>query len=456
MDNIKTIIEQQNAFFLSGKTKDISYRINQLKLLKNAIKSNEQEILLAMKKDLNKAFFEGYVSEIGMVLDEINSAIKNLPIWARAKKVKTPILHFLSSSKQYMEPYGVALIISPWNYPFQLTMAPLIGAISAGNCAVVKPSAYSSNTSDIIERIIKQIYDEKYVCVIKGGRKENQELLNEKFDYIFFTGSVAVGKIVMEAASKYLTPVSLELGGKSPCIVDETANVDLSAKRIVWGKFLNAGQTCVAPDYLLVHKNIKKDLIEKMKKYIQEFYGTSPHNNPEYPKIINEKHFNRLNNLILNSEVIFGGKSNVETCQISPTLLDNVNWDSLIMQEEIFGPLLPVLEYDDLNHIIIEINNHPKPLALYYFTQNNKNKEYIINNISYGGGCINDTIVHLANPNMPFGGVGESGIGGYHGKASFDTFSHKKSVLEKSNLIDIPLRYPPYKNKFNLIKLIMK
>ncbi len=456
MNNMNEAVRKQRLFFEKGITKEIDYRIKSLKLLKQAISNHETEILEALKRDLNKAPFEAYATEIGLVLEELEYIIKHLRNWAKPRKVKTPITHFLSASYQYSEPYGIVLIMSPWNYPFQLTIAPLIGAMAAGNCTIVKPSEYSSHTAEIIERLISENFDESYITVVRGGREANKTLLDEKFDYIFFTGSVSVGKVVMESASKHLTPVSLELGGKSPCIVDETANLDMAAKRIVWGKYLNAGQTCVAPDYLVVHKNVKNELITKMSKYIEEFYGPDPLNNPDYPKIINDKHFNRLLGLIQNETIVVGGQYNDLTHRIAPTVLDNVTWDRPIMQEEIFGPLLPVLEFESLNDVIGIVNHHPKPLALYFFTQDKKREQYVINNTSFGGGCINDTIVHLATSYMPFGGVGDSGMGGYHGKASFETFSHPKSILKKSTLFDIPLRYPPYKNKLKLLKFIMR
>lgn len=456
MYNIKEIIEKQRLFFEEGRTKDIDFRIEKLKMLRRVIIENEQEIMEALRKDLNKADFESYETEVGLVLEEIKYTIRHLPNWAGRKRVKTPLTHFLSRSYMYSEPYGITLIMSPWNYPFQLTIAPLIGAIAAGNCSIIKPSEYSYHTSAVIDKLISENFDECYIAVVKGGREVNKTLLEEKFDYIFFTGSVPVGKIVMEAASKHLTPVTLELGGKSPCIVDETANIDLAAKRIVWGKFLNAGQTCVAPDYLMVQSSVKDKLIHKMKEYITEFYGESPCNNVDYPKIINDKHFNRLLGLLRNENIIFGGECNDKTNQISPTILDNVTWDNAIMQEEIFGPILPVLEFESLGEVISVVNKHPKPLALYLFTNDNEREKNVIKNISFGGGCINDTIVHLATSYMPFGGVGDSGMGGYHGKASFDTFSHKKSILKKSNWLDVPLRYPPYKEHLKLLKRIMR
>jgi len=456
MCDIKGVIERQREFFNGGKTKDIGFRIDKLKILRKVIIENEKEIMEALKKDLNKSPFESYETEIGLVLEEIKFTIKHLSDWAKPKKVKTPMTQFLSASYVYSEPYGVILIMSPWNYPFQLAIAPLIGSIAAGNCSIIKPSEYSPHTSTMIDKLIKENFDESYITIVRGGREANKTLLDEKFDYIFFTGSVPVGKIVMEAASKHLTPVTLELGGKSPCIVDDTANIDLAAKRIVWGKLLNAGQTCVAPDYLLVQSRVKNELISKMQKYITQFYGVSICSNFDYPKIINEKHFNRLLNLMRSGNVVFGGEYNDKTYHIAPTIIEGVTWQSPIMQEEIFGPLLPVIEFENLSEAVSEVNKHPKPLALYLFTNDMVKERYVINNTSFGGGCINDTIVHLATPYMSFGGVGDSGMGGYHGKTSFDTFSNKKSILKKSNIIDIPLRYAPYKNKLKLLKKIMK
>lgn len=389
-------------------------------------------------------------------MQELNYTIKHLGKWTKGERVKTPIAQFISRSKIYSEPYGLTLIISPWNYPFQLIVGPLIGAIAAGNCAVLKPSPYSVNTTNLMAKIIKETFDEEYIALVQGGREVNQKLLDEKFDYIFFTGGTTVGKVVMEAASKHLTPVTLELGGKSPCIIDETADIDLAAKRIVWGKLINAGQTCVTPDYLLVHKSVKKELIDSMKKYISQFYGDKPLDNPDYPKIINKKHFNRLIELMDHEEIIFGGKYSEATNQIEPTIFDNVTWENKIMEEEIFGPFIPILKFEDFNSIITGINKKPKPLSLYLFTTNKEREEKVINEISFGGGCINDTVVHLATSYMPFGGVGNSGMGSYHGKWSFDSFSHKKSILKKSNLLDLPFRYPPFKNGLDFVKKIMK
>ncbi|AGA68209.1 NAD-dependent aldehyde dehydrogenase [Desulfitobacterium dichloroeliminans LMG P-21439] len=456
MSDFKEMILQQRRYFEEGETKDLNFRMEKLKTLRKVIIDNEEEIREALRKDLNKTPFEAYATEIGIVLEELSYTFKHLPKWVKRKRVRTPITQFLATSFTYPEPHGITLIMSPWNYPFQLAMAPLIGAIAAGNCSVIKPSEYSFNTSVVIEKLIKENFKEEFITVVRGGREANKTLLDEKFDHIFFTGSVAVGKTVMEAASKHLTPVTLELGGKSPCIVDETANIDLAAKRIIWGKLLNSGQTCVAPDYLLVHSSIKSKLIDKMKEYVVEFYGENPSKNEDYPKIINEKHFKRLQSLILGEEIVFGGQFNEETRQISPTIVHNVTWDSPVMVEEIFGPILPVLEFEHLSEVISQINKHPKPLALYFFTTIKEREEQILRDISFGGGCINDTIVHLATSYMPFGGVGESGMGGYHGKASFDTFSHQKSIMKRSNLLDIPFRYPPFKNKLSLVKKVMR
>jgi aldehyde dehydrogenase (NAD+) len=344
----------------------------------------------------------------------------------------------------YAEPYGVALIMSPWNYPFMLTLVPIAAAVAAGNCCVVKPSAYSPATSALIARMVSDVFEPGHVTVVEGGRQENEALLYEKYDYVFFTGSTTVGRTVMQAAARSLTPVTLELGGKSPCVVDETANLRLAARRIAWGKFVNAGQTCVAPDYVLVHVSVKDKFIAELKRAVVKMYGQSPYTNTDYPKIINEKHFLRLNNLMKGGQIVHGGGSSANTMQIEPTILDNVSWDAPVMGEEIFGPVLPVLTYGRPDEAVAKINERPKPLAFYLFTKNKDAERYFMKRVSFGGGCINDTVVHLSVPSMPFGGVGDSGMGSYHGKAGFDTFTHYKSVLSKSKLIDIPLRYPPY------------
>ena len=456
MISTKELVNNQRAYFYKGETKDIGFRIEKLKVLRKAIMDNEEAILEALKNDLGKVAFEAYETEVGIVLDEIRFTIKNLAKWAKPRRVKTPMMHFLSTSYTYWEPHGVTLIMSPWNYPFQLAMAPLIGSIAGGNCSVIKPSEYSANTSAIICKIIRENFNEEYVAVMEGGRKENSALLEQKFDYIFFTGSVAVGKIVMESAARHLTPVTLELGGKSPCIVDKDANIDIAARRIVWGKFLNAGQTCVAPDYMLVHKSVKKEFITKVKKCIKEFYGENPLNSEDLGKIINEKHFNRLVGLMNGGNIVSGGQYEKERLRIAPTVIDDIALEDNIMQEEIFGPLMPVLEFEDISQVVSLVNGRPKPLALYIFTNNKDVERTILRDVSFGGGCVNDTIVHLATPHMPFGGVGESGMGGYHGIASFQTFSHQKSVLKKSVTVDVKLRYAPYKDNIRLLRKILK
>lgn len=450
----KKLAERQKQFFSTGKTRDILFRKRQLKRMGKWMKDNEAAILLALKEDLNKSPFEAYATEYYMVWEELHFALRHMEQWCRDSRVKTPLTQFPAKSYIRREPYGTVLILSPWNYPFQLTLSPLIGAVCAGNCAVVKPSAYSPHTSAVIKKMIEALFPPRYIAVVEGGRKENKALLEQAFDTIFFTGSAAVGRQVMEAASRHLTPVSLELGGKSPCIVDQTADIPLAAKRIVWGKFLNAGQTCVAPDYVLAHKDVKERLIEEMKKNIVKFYGENPLSNEEYPRIVNQKHYDRLMSLIEGERVSIGGTGDAAALKICPTLLPDASWHSKSMEEEIFGPILPILEFSDLREAAGKISRRPKPLALYFFSRSRKNQAYITRNLSYGGGCINDTVVHLATPHMPFGGVGESGMGGYHGKAGFETFSHKKSIMKKSLLLDIPLRYPPYENHLGLLKWI--
>lgn len=448
------MLHAQRAYFGKGECKDVNFRIAQLKKLYQWICEHEQEIMDALYQDLNKSPFEAYATEIGIVKEEIKYTLKHLRKWAAPKRVRTPITQFPSKSFIYPEPYGVVLIMSPWNYPFQLTIAPLAGAMCAGNCAVVKPSAYSPATTRLMAGMIKELFSEEYIAVVEGGREANQALLDEKFDYIFFTGSVNVGKYVMEKASAHLTPVSLELGGKSPCIVDETADIKLAARRIVWGKFLNSGQTCVAPDYILVQRSVKDKLIKQIGKCIRKMYGRDALANEEYPKMINEKHFDRVLGLMEGAHIVSGGESDRARLKIAPTILDQVNWESAVMQEEIFGPLLPVLTFYDIKEVIQMVNARPEPLALYYFTKDKRREGKVLKHISYGGGCINDTVVHLATSYMPFGGVGNSGMGGYHGKDSFDTFTHRKSIMKKSLLIDVPIRYAPFKNKLALLKKI--
>jgi len=454
MADIAAILQKQRTFFSSGCTKNVNFRIESLKKLEQWIRQHNADIFAALKTDLNKSPFEAYAAEIGVVLDELKFMLKHIHCWSRPKRVSSTLKNFPSSAKIYPDPYGIALIMSPWNYPFMLTITPVIAAVAAGNCAVVKPSEYSPATSSLMARMCAEVFDAGHVTVVEGGRAENQALLDEHYDIILFTGSALVGKIVMQAAAQHLTPVVLELGGKSPCVVDETANIKIAAKRIAWGKLINAGQTCVAPDYLLVQESIKQNLIEEMKSSIQIMYGTKPCENSDYPKIINEKHFSRLLGLLEGEKIIIGGNSNEATLQIEPTLLDNVAWDAPVMSEEIFGPILPILTYSNMEDAVKMINSRPHPLAAYLFTSNKNIERYFLHNVAFGGGCVNDAIVHLSVPRLPFGGVGDSGMGSYHGKAGFDTFTHYKSVLHKSKHIDIPLRYPPYSDF--ALKLIKK
>lgn len=456
MESYNEIVQKQRAFFRTDKTKTISFRIEALQTLRNAIKSSEAELSQALKDDLNKSEFDAYSTEIGIVLEEIRFTLKHLQNWVKPRRVKTPMTHIGSKSYIYPEPYGVTLIISPWNYPFQLAIAPLIGAIAAGNTAVMKPSELTPKTSAVLARLVKEHFPEEYITVIEGGVETSQALLEEKFDYIFFTGSVPVGKIIMEAASKHLTPITLELGGKSPCIVHEDANLKVAAKRIAWGKFINAGQTCIAPDYLYVHKRIKEEFLNQLKQAIKELYGEKPLKNDSFTRIVSERHFNRLCTFLNNGKVFVGGESSLEKLKIEPTVLMDITWKDKVMEEEIFGPILPVLDFENLKETLSEINQHPKPLALYIFSESNQVQETVLESVSFGGGCINDTVYHISSPYLPFGGVGNSGTGAYHGKGSFDTFSHEKSILKQTTRFDIPLRYPNFKNGLKYIKMVFK
>ena len=450
---VKDIIRQQREFFATGKTKDVEWRIEQLKRLKQAIVDDQEAIVNAVKADLGRPDFEAYF-EIAAI-SEINYALKHLKSWVKPKKVATSIDQFPASAKIYPEPLGVVLIISPWNYPFQLMISPLTGAIAAGNCAVLKPSEVAANTSRVIADIIQKTFDPAYIAVVEGGVETSQQLLEEKFDHIFFTGGTAIGKIVMQAAAKHLTPVTLELGGKSPCIVDLDVDLKYAAKRITWGKYLNAGQTCIAPDYLLVDRRIKSDLLTEIQKCVEEFYGDDPAQSPDYARLISRRHFERLEPLLKDGEIVMGGQTKPEEKYIAPTVMDQVSWESPVMQEEIFGPILPVLEYTDLKEAIAQINARPKPLALYIFSKDKQKQEQVLQETSSGGVCINDTVMQVGVSTLPFGGVGDSGIGSYHGKASFDTFSHYKSVLKKGFRFDPNWRYPPYKDKLSLLKRII-
>ena len=438
--DIHALISAQRAHFQSGATLPLSARREALHALGQAIRLHERDIAAALAADLNKSPAESYMCEIGMTLSELRYAERHLNRWARDRSVPTPLSQFHAKSFTVCDPYGVVLIMSPWNYPFLLTLEPLIGAIAAGNCCIVKPSAYSPSTSALIQRLLSQCFPPEYVAVVEGGRAENQALLEQKFDYIFFTGSVAVGKEVMAKASVHLTPVTLELGGKSPCVVDKSAKLDLAAKRLVFGKLLNCGQTCVAPDYVLIDKEIKDDFLAALKKWMSAMYGSDPLDNQGYVRMINRKHFDRVMGLIDPEKVVYGGQGDPETLKIQPTILDHVSPEDPVMQEEIFGPVLPILTYNSLDEAIDFINGRPHPLALYLFSEDKAVQERFLRRVPFGGGCINDTIIHLASSRLGFGGVGDSGMGSYHGKKSFETFSRRKSIVKKSTWLDLPIR----------------
>lgn len=452
---LKEIINKQRDFFNTNATKSVKYRIKILQRLKEAIRNNEVAILSALYKDLLKSKAEAYMSELAIVYAEINEALKNVRKWSIPEKVKGTISTFPAKNYVYSEPYGVVLIISPWNYPFNLAMAPLIAAIAAGNTAIIKCSKESVYTSKVIKYIINKAFSSNYIFCVDEDI-DYDELLNQRYDYIFFTGSQRVGKIVMNAASKNLIPISLELGGKSPCIIDETADIKLAARRVLWGKLLNAGQTCVSVDYVLIHSSVKDRFIKYLQKEIKKRYPNAL-NSDTYPRIINEHHYERLVNLIKTEENIIGGRGDDVVRRLEPTILPDVDFDHEIMKEEIFGPLLPIIEYDDINNIIWIIKAHEKPLACYVFTRDEDTAKHIINSISYGGGCINDVILQVSNHYMPFGGVGSSGVGSYHGKFGFDTFSHKKSIVWSKTMIDLPIRYAPFNQlKFRILKKILE
>jgi aldehyde dehydrogenase (NAD+) len=451
---INQIIRNQREFFSTGKTKNIDFRLTQLKKLKETVKIYESEISEAIKADLNKPEFETFGSEMMLIFQEIDYISKHLRNWSQPQKVNVPVQFFPASGKIYPEPLGIVLIIGPWNYPFQLILTPLVGAIAAGNCAILKPSELAPHTSRLVNKVISQSFPPEYIAVLEGGVETSQELLAQKFDHIFFTGGTAVGKIVMEAAAKHLTPVTLELGGKSPCIVDTDINLERTARRITWGKFMNAGQTCIAPDYLLVNQKIKTDLLENIQKCIKEFYGDNPAISPDYGRIISQKHFQRLSNFLNNRDTA-PETTNSDDRYIAPTVLDNVSWDDPVMEDEIFGPILPILEYTDINQAIAEINSRPKPLALYLFSNDKDLQKQILQQTSSGGVCINDTVMQVGVSSLPFGGVGDSGIGRYHGKASFETFSHYKSVLQNPIWLDLKWRYAPYEGKLPLLKRLL-
>ena len=458
MNKYNDILIKQRTYLENKSRISVNERIENLKKLKTIIKKYENEIIDALNLDLGKHIFEAYSNEVGFVYSSIDYTIKNIKKWSKTKKVKSDLAQLPGKSYIYKSHYGSVLIIGPYNYPFQLLVEPLIGAIAGGNTVILKPSEFTPNVERIIEKIIKEAFEEEYITVITGDYKVNSELLDLEFDYIFFTGSVNVGKIVMEKASKNLIPVTLELGGKSPVIVDNTANLKISAKRIIWGKLINAGQTCVAPDYVLAHEDIYDDLIKTLVDTVKEFYGNNIHNNQEFGKIVNERHMTRLRDIINadKEHIVFGGNIDMDNRFIAPTILKDISLDNKCMQEELFGPVLPVIKYKTIEDIAKYIGVHKNPLALYVFSENKDFSEDIITRFSFGGGCLNDCISHVASKYLPFGGIGSSGMGSYHGKYSFDTFTHNKSIVKKSTKLDIKLVFPPYKNKINLIKKVMK
>ncbi|MEQ8524088.1 aldehyde dehydrogenase [Gracilimonas sp.] len=452
----KELLERQRTYFKSGATKSVEFRIHQLKTLKKLLKEHEDEFNQAVYKDFKKPELEMYATELGILHNEISYVLKKLKKWTKPQKVSGTLVNFPSKNYTVAEPYGSVLIIAPWNYPVQLALLPLVGAIAAGNTVVLKPSEITSHTSKAIKEILGKWFKEEFIAVVEGGVDTNQDLLAQDFDYIFFTGSTRVGQIVMEAAAKNLTPVTLELGGKSPCIVDETADLETAARRIAWGKFVNAGQTCVAPDYLLVQSGIRDQFLEYFKESIRDFYGVNPKLSPDYPRVVNESHFDRLNSYLEEGKIFCGGKTDRNELYIEPTVLVDIKKGGSVMEEEIFGPILPVLTYEELPEAVNIINSKSKPLSLYLFSKNKEAESMIIEKCSFGGGAINDVLAHLGNHHLPFGGVGSSGMGAYHGKQSFDTFSHTKSIMKKPFWLDIPFRYAPYKGKLKWIKRVLK
>ena len=456
-EQISTLVSAQRTYFNTHATLPVEFRIQALRKLKQALITYEDRIAEALRSELGKSPLEGYMCETGLAISEINYFLKHIRSFAREKTVATPLAQFAARSYRKPSPYGVTLIMSPWNYPLLLTLDPLVSALAAGNTAIIKPSAYSPATSALIAELIGSLFPPEYVAVVTGGREENNFLLEEKFDYIFFTGSKTVGKTVLEKAARHLTPVTLELGGKSPCIVHNRANLKLAARRIVFGKYLNCGQTCVAPDYILCHRSVKDQLVEYIQSEIKAQYGEDPLTSPSYGKIVSEKHFDRVRSLIDPQKVVLGGRCERERLKIEPTVLDNVTWDDAIMGEEIFGPLMPILTFDSIEEVIETVNAHDHPLALYLFTEDQAVIKKVTAECSYGGGCVNDVIIHLATSNMGFGGVGESGMGSYHGKSGFDTFTHYKSMVDKKTWMDLPMRYQPYtKLGERLIRMFLK
>lgn len=455
--DITAIVASQRAYFKSGATLDVEGRLRALRILRAAIVTYEDVIASALQRDLGKSSTESIMCEIGMVKSALNHMLRHANHYAKAKRVRTPLAQFPATSLHKPSPFGVVLVMSPWNYPFLLTMEPLIEAIAAGNTVVVKPSAYSPHTSSVLEKLLTQYFDPRLIAVVTGGREENQQLLDEQFDHIFFTGSQRVGKEVMRKAAAHLTPVTLELGGKSPCIVERTADIPLAARRIVFGKYLNCGQTCIAPDYIYCDAAIADELMHALAQEIRIQFGEAPLANDNYGRIVSVKHFDRLTGLIDPAKIAYGGRTSPDTLQIEPTLLRDVEWGDAVMQEEIFGPILPVLTYENFGDAIDQLNDMPHPLALYIFTEDKIIARQVMSRLQFGGGCVNDTIIHLASNSLPFGGVGASGMGSYHGEAGFRTFSHEKSIVNKSTRFDLPLRYQPYgKWKERLIRLAMR
>ncbi|MDD2511282.1 MAG: aldehyde dehydrogenase [Syntrophomonas sp.] len=450
------VLAKQQAFFQSGASRELAFRMQELQKLERAIDKRENEILRALELDLGKCRQEAYMTEVGLLRAELAYIMKHLPVWVQAQKVRTPWLYPGAKSLIYPEPLGQVLIISPWNYPVYLALTPLLGAMAAGNCAVIKPSELAPHSSSLLQALIQDTFPEEYIALFEGGAEISSELLEQPFDHIFFTGGSVVGRLVMQAAVRRLTPVTLELGGKSPCLVDQDVNIEYTARRIVWGKFLNAGQTCVAPDYLLLQREIKEPLLRKMGEVLLKFYGANPRQSPDYARIISEGHFQRLEALLADGRILYGGEAVREERYIAPTIMDEIEPGSPLLQEEIFGPLLPVLEFGNLEEAIEFVNERPKPLALYFFSHNRKRQEQVLRHSSSGGVCINDTLSHISSPYLPFGGVGESGMGSYHGRASFELFSHKKSILKQSLSFDIPLKYPPYRIPLQALKKLLK
>ena len=449
------VAETQRAFFRRGRTREIGFRMRQLRALRSAIVERQGEILQALKQDLGRPWAEGYTSEIAIVLHEIDFALKNIRSWAKPRRVRTPLILFPGSSWVYSEPYGCALVIAPWNYPFQLAISPLVGALAAGNCAVVKPSEAAPHTSRLIADIISSEFDPAYLAAVEGGVEATTVLLEQRFDYIFFTGGTRVGKIAMAAAARHLTPVTLELGGKNPCIVDASADLDKAARRIAWGKFVNAGQTCIAADFVLAERSIKPALLARLAAAIESFYGAEPKASPDFGRIVNDHHFERLLALMDDGNIVAGGKTDAAQRYIAPTIVEGISWGHPVMQDEIFGPILPVLDFDDLETVMAALEVRPKPLALYFFSENRARQEQVLRHLSSGGACINDTFAQFLNLRLPFGGVGDSGMGTYHGQAGFETFSHSKSVVKRSTWADPGIKYPPYKTPLAVLRKVL-